>query len=100
MYDDIDEYYYQPIRTDYAFSSNYIEYESNRDKDKNLFIDGYLDMIIPYLNDLINNHRTESEWKVQLTMTINFISLKNLNENRIMHTRSDNIEFSVGGETD
>ena len=35
MYDDIDEYYYQPIRTDYAFSSNYIEYESNRDKDKN-----------------------------------------------------------------
>ena len=57
-------------------------------------------MIIPYLNDLINNHRTESEWKVQLTMTINFISLKNLNENRIMHTRNDNIEFSVGGETD
>ena len=30
---------YKPIRIGNAFSSNYIEYESNGDKDKILFID-------------------------------------------------------------
>ena len=34
VYDDIDEDYYKPIRIGNAFSSNYIDYESNGDKDK------------------------------------------------------------------
>ena len=33
LYDEIDEGYYKPIK---ASNSNYIEYESNGDKDKNL----------------------------------------------------------------
>ena len=35
MYDDIDEDYYKPIRIGNAFSSNYIKYESNGDKENN-----------------------------------------------------------------
>ena len=34
LYGDIDEYYYKPIRIGNAFSRNYIEYQSNGDKDK------------------------------------------------------------------
>ena len=76
MYDDIDEDYYKPIRIGNAFSSNYIDYESNGDKAKKLSIKDYFNEIRPYLNDLIDSYRTHSEWKVQLTMAIKFFSFK------------------------
>ena len=72
MYDDIDEDYYKPIRIGNSFSSNYIEYESNGDKGKTLSIEEYFDEIRPYLNNLIDSYRTQGQWKVQLTMRINF----------------------------
>ena len=52
----IDENYYKPIITNSAFNSNYIEYESKGDKDKILLIKEYLDMIRPYLSNIINGH--------------------------------------------
>ena len=64
MYDDIDEDYYKPIKTGNAFSSNYIEYESNGDKDKISLIKEYLDIIKPYLSTMINNHKAHGEWKI------------------------------------
>ena len=42
------------MRIGNAFSSNYIEYKSIGDKDKNLSIRDYLDEIKPYLSDMIN----------------------------------------------
>ena len=54
----IDEDYYRPIRTKSAFNGNYIEYESKGDKDKNLSPKEYLDIIRPYLSDIINDHKT------------------------------------------
>ena len=33
-------------------------------------------MIRPYLADVINDHKNQSEWKIQLTVAINFISSK------------------------
>ena len=56
--------YYKSIRTGNAFSSNYIEYESNGDKDKNLSIYDYLDMVRQYLSDIINDHKNQGEWKI------------------------------------
>ena len=35
-----------------------------------------LDKIKPYLDDVIDEHKTESKWKIQLTMKINFICSK------------------------
>ena len=29
-----------------------------------LLIEDYLDKIEPYLNDLIDNHKTQGEWKI------------------------------------
>ena len=68
--------YYEPIRNGNDFKINYIEYESNGDKDKTLSIKEYLDEIRPYLNNLIDDHRTQGEWKIQLTMAIKFFFLK------------------------
>ena len=59
----IDEDYYKPIKTNDAFNSNYIEYEYKGDKNKTLSIKEYLNMIRPYLRDIINDHKTQGEWK-------------------------------------
>ena len=34
------------------------------DKDKNLLIKEYIDVIGPYLSDKINNHKTQGKWKI------------------------------------
>ena len=75
-------------------------------------------MIKPYLWDIINDNKTPKnlrvhssnevidyetqfgEWKIQLTMSINFISSKDSDETRNMHTKSDKIEIMMGSETD
>ena len=57
-------------------------------------------MIRPYLNDMINDHKTRTEWKIQLTTSINFISSKDSGETRTLHTKSNNIEIMMGNETD
>ena len=54
---------YKPIRTKSAFNGNYIEYQRKGDKDKNLSPKEYLDMIRPYLSNMINDIKTRREWK-------------------------------------
>ena len=57
-------------------------------------------MIRPYLSDIINDHKSQGEWKIQLTMSINLISSKGSDETRTMHTKSDDIKIMIGKETD
>ena len=96
----IDKDYYKSIKTKSAFNNNYIEYESKGDKNKNLSPEECLDIIRPYLSDIINDHKTQSEWKTQLTMQINFISSKDSAETRTMHTKGHNREIMMGNERD
>ena len=73
-------------------------------------------MIRPYLSDIINDHRTQgkwriytgnkilerktqSEWKIQLTIAINFISSKDSDETRIMRVKSNQAEIMMCSET-
>ena len=96
----ISEDYYKPIIVNTAFNSNYVMYESRGDKDKILTIIEYLDMIRPYLVDMINEHKTKSKWKIQLTVVINFISSKpDSDETRIIYTKSNKIEIMNGSDT-
>ena len=37
-------------------------------------------------------------WKIQLIITINFISSLVINEKRLMHSKSDNIEIMINDE--
>ena len=90
----INEDYFKPIIVKGAFNNNYIMYESRVYKDKILTVNEYLDMIRPYLVDMINDHKNKSEWKIQLTAVINFISSKSdSNETPIMHTKSNNRNY-------
>ena len=50
--------HYKPKKTVSAFNNNYIQYESMDDKDKNLPIKEYIDLIRPYLSDIINNQNS------------------------------------------
>ena len=45
---------------------------------------------------MMNDHKTRREWKIQLTMSINFISSKDSVETRNLHTqKSNNIEIMI-----
>ena len=102
--DDDDDDDYKPILIKSSFNDNYKYYESRGDKDKKLSVKQYLYKIMPYLSDLINDHkaiRNESnEWKIQINMHVNFISSKNTGEIRTIYVRSDNEEIRSGNETD
>ena len=105
------------MKTNSAFNGNYMEYQSKGDKDKNLSPKEYLDMIRPYLSDLINDNKTPKilrvhtrnevidyetqygERKIELAMWINFIFSKDCDKIRNMHTKSNNIEIIMGSET-
>ena len=90
--------YYKPIIVNSAINNNYIQYESK--EDKLLTIEEYLSMIESYLVDMINDHKNKSEWKIQLSAEINFISSKpDSDETRIMHTKSNNIDIMIGSDT-
>ena len=84
----IDKNYYKPIITNSDFNNNYIQYESIGDKDKNLSIKKYLDMIRPYLSDIINDHTTQGEWRIHSGNTI--IKLKAQGEWKIQLTMENN----------
>ena len=88
----IDGDYYKPIITKGSFNNNYIQYESRGDKGKILSINEYLDIIRPHLEDIINDHKTQGERKIQLTTAINFISSKpDSDETRTIYVKSNNI---------
>ena len=70
-----------------AFSIKNIEYKSNRDKDKALSIKDYLGKIKPFLSDIINDHKTQGEWKIHLTMAINVFSSKDSEETHLCIVR-------------
>ena len=81
-----------------GFNNKYLEYGS--DGNNSLSFMEYLDLIKPYLEDLINDKKNKGEWKLQLTAQISFISLKpGSDETRLMHTRSVTKEFMSGSET-
>ena len=48
-----EENYYKHKRLSNFWNYNYIEYESNGDKNRNLSLDNYLSKIKPYLRNII-----------------------------------------------
>ena len=75
LFDEIDENdYYKPILVESFYEDGYKEYESRGDMNKSLSIEEYLDKIIPYLKELIDNHKaienSSQEWEFQLNAKI------------------------------
>ena len=72
-----EENFYKPARVKNFWNNDYIEYESNGNKNNNLSLDEYFNKIKPYLKDIVINLQSSKAWKIQLTIAINFISSKN-----------------------
>ena len=87
---------YKPIKIYSAFDDSYVEYKSDSKKDKSISIARYLYNIKEHLRKLTDDKKI-GEWKIQLTMKINFIFSKNFIESRDMYSKSDNSEIMMGG---
>ena len=87
-----EENYYKPVRVSNFWSKNYTEYESNSDRNKALSVEEYLNKIRPYLKDIINNLKKSNTWKIQLAIANKFIFSTDNDEERVMHSKSDNIQ--------
>ena len=57
---------------------------------------------MPYLNDLINDHKAIrnncNKWKIQINMHVNFISSNDTGETRTIFVQSNNEEIRSGNE--
>ena len=92
--------YYKPKEVKSASDGSYALYESKGDKDSKLSIDQYFDIIRHNLKDLIDDHKSKGERKIQLSMRIIFVSFTDANETREMYSKSDNIKIMSGIETE
>ena len=64
-------------------------------------VEEYFYKIRPYLRDTKSNLKQSDTGKTQLTTTIDFISSKDDNdEERVMHSKRDNIEIMISDEGD
>ena len=114
LFKEFDRDYYKPIRIDDDFGwrrNDYIEYTSRGDRYKNFSPERYLVMIRPYLRDLINYHKPTAklnndngaergEWKVQLVMQNNCISVKKFEDTRTINSTSKPVEIFMGNDTE
>ena len=90
---------YEPLLIKTGFNNNYLEYRSNGNN--SLSFNEYLELIEPYLNDLINVYKAKGEWKLQISAEVSFVSQKpGSDETRTMFTRSTPEEFMIGSETE
>ena len=62
---------------------------------KILSIEGYLNKIRPYLKNTLNNLKKSSFSKIHSLIAINFISYKDNDEKRVMHSKNDKIELMI-----
>ena len=89
-----EEHYYKPERVSNFWNNNYIEFESNGDRNRNVSLDELINKIKSYLRNIIIDLQNSDALKIQLTTAINFISSKDDEEERVMHSSSDNIKFT------
>ena len=73
-----------PKRVSNFWNNNYIEYEINGDKNRNLSLDKYLNRIEPQLRNIIIDLQNSDICKTELTIAINFISSNNAEEKCVM----------------
>ena len=100
LFEQEEDDYYKSERVSNFWNNNHIEYESNGDKNRNLSLDEYLIKTEPYLRNIMIYLQNSYTWKIQLTITINFIASKDAEEERVMHSSSNNIKFTSYSDAD
>ena len=95
-----EENYYKPVRANNFWSNNYVDYESNGDKNETLSVEEYLQKFRLYLKDIVNNLKKSDMWKINLTIANNFISFIDNDEECVMNSEIENIEIMISDEAD
>ena len=81
------------VRLHNVWSNSYIGLKSNGVFMSWIILD--LNKIRSHLKDIINDLKNFDTWKIQLTISINFVSFKANDKERVMHSKSDSIEFMI-----
>ena len=106
-------------------NDNHIEYTSKADRYEYLSPREYLNVIRPYLRNLINDHKPimeldndnnntnttnnnctittnidRAEWKIQLTIKNIFISVKDFEDTQTIYSASRPVEIFMGSDTE
>ena len=125
LFKELDRDYYKPIITDAGFderNDDYIEYTSKADGYENLSPKEYFNVISQYLRNLINDckpimelnnnnnknnddtsattNSNRAEWKIQLVIKNNFISVKDFEDTRTIFSKSEPVEIFMGSDTE
>ena len=77
-----------------SWNNIYIEYKRNGYKNRDLSLDEYLNNFKPYLRNIIINLQNSGTLQIQLTIAIDFISSKDSEEERGVHTSKNDIIFT------
>ena len=99
LFKELDRDYYKPIRTDAGFAGrndNYIEYTSKADRYENLSPKEYLNVIRPYLRNLINDYKPIMELNNNNNNTNT--NNNNNNTNNINTNSNSRMENSINNE--
>lgn len=69
-----EEDYYKPIKSKGAFGDNFLEFESNGNRNKNLSLAQYLHEIQPYFKETISSFIACNEaWEISVTLKLFFV---------------------------
>ena len=100
LFEHEEEDYYKPIQIEIFWSDNFIEYESNGDRNKTGAIEEDLFKIRLYVKGILNDLQKLDTWKIELTVAINFVSSKADYEKRVIQSTSNNIEVMINDNGD
>ena len=62
-------------------------------------IEEYLNKVKPYSFNITNDLKIKSEWKIQWTIAINFLSFEDTSNTHTMYLKSGDKEITIGNET-
>ena len=93
-----EENFYKPVKVSNFWSNNYIDYESKGEKKKHYQLKNILIKLDHKY--IIDNLKKSDTWKIQLTVSINFVSSKDNDEERLMHSKSDKTEIMINDKAD
>ena len=91
--------FYKSTSAGNFWNKNCTEDESKGDRDKKLSVKEYLNKIKLSLRNIIFYFENSGTWKIELTTAINFISSKDVDEEHVMHSKSNDKEFIISDNT-
>ena len=69
-------------------------------RNKTLSVEECIDKTSLCFKDTKNDLKKSDTWKIHSTIAINFISSKGNDNDRVMHSKSDNIEIMINDRAD